>query len=366
MADDNDHERGTTRATLILLALLACGSCKDKPAPPPTAVTPPATAPTPPSAPPQRLSTIALPGAGSDGVTLDYLLFDSRTSTVWVPAANTGSVDVIDTATRRVHQIAGFPTKEVKHDGKTRKVGPSSAALGDSVVYIGNRADQSICVVSETTFERGKCTTLNESPDSVTYAAPTKQVWVTTPRDNSIRILDASTLAQTARVELPGAPEGFAIDVQSGRYYTNLEDRDETLVIDVSSHAVVATWKPNCGEAGPRSLRVDGDAGLLFVACTSKVEALSIHNNGQIVGSVDAGAGVDDFDYQPASHLLFIGAGTAGTLTVANVAGDGRLTVRDVIPTVAGAHNGVVDAAGVVFMAHGAGSELVVIDTKPK
>ncbi len=357
--------------TRMLLAMFACASCKDKPAPPATAAHAPSTAPAQPSStppqPPQRISTIALPGAGSDGVALDYLMFDSHTSTVWVPAANTGSVDVVDTATRHVHQIDGFPTKEVKRDdGRTRRLGPSSAAFGDNVVYVGNRADQSICAVSETTFERGKCTTLNEAPDSITYSAPTKQVWVTTPRDNSIRILDASTLAQTARIELPGAPEGFAIDAQSGRYYTNLEDRDETLVIDVNSHAVVATWKPHCGETGPRSLRVDGDAGLLFVACTSKVEALSIHNDGQIVGSVDAGSGVDDFDYSPASHLLFVGAGKAGTLTVANVAGDGTLTVREVIPTVAGAHNGVVDAAGVVYLAHGAGGELVAVATQAK
>jgi DNA-binding beta-propeller fold protein YncE len=352
--------------TTVLVAL-ACGSaCKDKLAPPSPAPTAHLATVAPAAPPTPRISRIALPGAGSDGVSLDYLMFDPHTNTVWIPAANTGSVDVVDTATRQVHQIDGFPTKEIQHDGKTRRVGPSSAALGDNVVYIGNRADQSICTVAENTFERGKCTTLNESPDSVTYVATTKEVWVTTPRDNSIRILDASTLAQTARVELPGAPEGFAMDVQSGRFYTNLEDRDTTLVIDVTSHAVVATWKPNCGEAGPRSLRVDGDAGLLFVACTSKVETLSIHNEGQTVGSVDAGAGVDDFAFDVTSHLLYVGAATAGTLTIANIAGDGALAVREVIPTVVGARNGVVDANGVVYLAHGAASELVVVATRAK
>ena len=203
-------------------------------------------------------------------------------------------------------------------------------------------------------------------PDSITYASPTREVWVTTPRDNSIRILDGSTLAQTARVELPGAPEGFTIDNLNGRYYTNLEDRDETLVIDVNSHKVVATWKPNCGQAGPRSLRVDGNAGLLFVACTSKVEALSIHSEGQIVGSVEAGDGVDDFDYALTSRLLFIGAAKAGKLTVASVDGNGTLAVKQVIPTAVGARNGVVDATGVVYLAYGAASELLVVDTQAK
>ena len=350
-----------------VVALIACAACKsDKPAP--TATPAPAPAPVPsapvPAAP--RLSRLALPGAGSAGVAIDYLVFDAHTSTVWVPVGDTGSIDVVDTATRTVRAVGGFPTRDAEVEGVMRRLGPSSATVGDDVVYVGDRADNSICAVSERTFTRGTCATLNEMPDSILYDSATRQIWVTTPRDNSIRILDAATLAQTARIELPGAPEGFAIDIQNGRYYTNLEDRDATVVIDTDSHAVVATWKPNCGAAGPRSLRVDSDTGLLFVACTSKVESLSLHGGGQIVGSVDAGEGVDDFDYSPTSHLLYIGAATAGKLTVASVAGDGALTANDVIPTLVGARNGVVDPAGVVYLAHGAASELIAVATRAR
>jgi DNA-binding beta-propeller fold protein YncE len=354
-------------ARAMVVALIVCCACKhDKPTPKPAPVTP-STSPlnTPPS-PIARVSRIALPDTGSNGVALDYLTFDPHTNTVWVPIADTGSVDVVDTATRKVHAIEGFPTRDAESDGTTRRLGPSSVTTGDGIVYVGDRADNSICAIDENTLSRGKCTTLNEAPDSLLYDSSTRQVWVTTPRDNSIRILDASSLAQTARIELPGAPEGFAIDVQNARYYTNLEDRDATEVIDTNSHAIVATWNPNCGEAGPRSLRVDSDTGLLFVACTSKVESLSLHSGGQIVGSVAAGEGVDDFDYAPGSHLLFIGAENAGKLTVASVAGDGTITVKDVIPTIVGARNGVVDAAGIVYLAHGGASELLAVDTRSR
>ena len=35
-----------------------------------------------------------------------------------------------------------------------------------------------------------------------------------------------------------------------GVFYTNLEDKDRTLAIDLRSRAVTKTWLPKCGEAG--------------------------------------------------------------------------------------------------------------------
>ncbi len=184
---------------------------------------------------------------------------------------------------------------------------------------------------------------------------------MTTPRDKSIRILDGGKLGQTAKLEFAGAPEGFAVDVKRGRYYTNMEDRDETLAIDIKSHQTVATWKPACGEDGPHGLRVDPEAGLLFVACTAKVETLSLDHDGMIVGTVDTGDGVDDFDYAPATHLVYAGASKAGTLTIATVDGTGALSAKEVVPTAQGARNGVVDSSGGVWLSHSSAGEMLLV-----
>ena len=74
--------------------------------------------------------TIALPGGDADGVGMDYLAYDPRTNTVWVPAGNSGAVDVVDAATGKLTRIDGFTTHEVERGGKKRIVGPSSATLG--------------------------------------------------------------------------------------------------------------------------------------------------------------------------------------------------------------------------------------------
>src|SRR5437867_5263845 len=218
--------------------------------------------------------SLPLPGANDDGIFMDYIAFDPHTGFVWAPAGNTGAVDVVDTATGKVTQISGFPTTEVEVRGRKRTIGPSSATVGDGVVYVGNRADSTVCAVDARSLVRGACGRLDSMPDGLAYVAPTRELWVTTPRDKSVRILDGATLSQKAKLGFDGQPEGFAVDAARGRFYTNLEDKDRTLAIDLKSHQTVATWNPKCGEEGPHGLRIDEKGGLLFVACSTRTEAL--------------------------------------------------------------------------------------------
>ena len=360
-------------ASVAFVLSVACGNHATSSESSPSAAPPPAKPTVPagsagsaaPAAPAYTATTIALPGAGSAGVGMDYLLFDSHTQAVWVPAGNTGNVDVVDTKTGRVDSIAGFATKEMERNGKKRTVGPSSAALGDGVVYVGNRGDSSVCAVDDTTLLRGKCATLDSMPDGILYVPSTKEVWVTTPRDSSIRVLDGATLAQKAKLVFEGKPEGFAVDEPRKRFYTNFEDKDVTIAIDLASHKTVATWKPNCGEDGPHGLRLDAAAGLLFVACSAKVETMDVQHDGALVGSADTGDGVDDFDFAAATHRLYVGAAKAATLSVIDVDAKGALKVAAVVPTRAGARNGVVDAAGKVYLSHSKAGELVVVAPPP-
>src|SRR5262249_55046479 len=155
----------------------------------------------------------------------------------------------IDAKTQKLSRIEGFATQEMERRGKKRVVGPSSATLGPAgTVYVGNRGDFTVCAIDETKLVRNPCGKLDAMPDGISYVSSTNEVWVTTPRDKSIRILDGKTLAQKARLPFDGEPEGFAPDAKRGRFYTNLEDKDLTLAIDLASHQTVATWKPACGE----------------------------------------------------------------------------------------------------------------------
>jgi len=315
-----------------------------------------------------RVAVLALPGAPSDGVALDYLAIDRARHRVWVPAGGTGSTDVIDTTTRELRQVEKFPTAEVERRGRKRLVGPSSATVGDGVVYVGNRADSTVCAVDAATLDRGGCVTVPSMPDGLAFIARTKEVWVTTPRDQSIVILDVSAPAApklAGSFKLDGDPEGFAVDDDRGLFYTNLEDKDRTLRIAVATHAVTGTWKPACGEDGPRGLAIETRGQLLMVACPDHVEVLAADTDGRILSKIQTGDGVDNIDYLPGRRLLYAAAAGAATLTVARLDEQGTLKRIAASATAKGARNAVVTDDGTAYVADGPEGKILVIRPLP-
>jgi hypothetical protein len=90
-------------------------------------------------------------------VMLDYLAYDHSSGLPWVPAANTGSVDIIETTTDQIKRVEGFSVAQVEIHGKLRPMGPSSVAIGNGVVYVGSRADSKICGIDSRTLKLGDC-----------------------------------------------------------------------------------------------------------------------------------------------------------------------------------------------------------------
>src|SRR5947209_4652705 len=155
-------------------------------------------------------STLALPAPAP--VLMDYLATEG--DTVWVPAGNTGKVFVLENGAFRT--VAGFPTTPGRND---RLLGPTSVGLGQGFAYIGNRGDSKICAVNARSLEKAGCAEVPSTPDGTFYVAPTREVWVTTPRENSIQILDVRDPAAprvAAKLTLDGQPEGYAVDASRG------------------------------------------------------------------------------------------------------------------------------------------------------
>ena len=289
---------------------------------------------------------IALPGA-SGAVALDYFAYNGATAELWVPASNTGSVDVIDEKTDVVSQIRGFKTGEIERRGRKIIVGPTAASIGDGVVYIGNRGERTLCVVEAKTRERGNCvpTPTGVTSDGVVYVAATKELWVTNrPAPSSsgdaakaVEVFDASDplhLKWKAKIPLDGLAEGYAVDNGRGLFYTNIEDAGTTVVIDVRSQEIVAKWK--VGSTDLQGLALDPARRFLFVACADHVVALNAGRDGKMLDSIQTGAGLDNVDYSPERKLLYAAASEVARLTIAEVSDDGKFHLKATVPTVKG------------------------------
>lgn len=307
----------------------------------------------------------ALPGARGL-VSLDYFVFDSANHRLWVPASNTGSVMIIDDETDQVTSITGFRTAQVDFMGKRPVMGPTSVTLGDRVAYVGNRGDSTVCVVDARTLKPGECRAIGSAsqglaaaPDALTYVAATQELWVTrgvppldVPSiDSAITLFDASSprdLRQKATIPLGASAEGFAVDNLRQRFYTSLEEKGETVGIDVRTHKIANHFHSGCDE--PHGLALDEARGILFVACMARVVSIDVAHKGEVLGSLDTGSGLDNIDYLPSRHLLFAAAAEAAVLTVARVDDHGGLHKVAGWPTEKGARGVVVDSKASAFV----------------
>jgi len=296
---------------------------------------------------------------GSPGrVGMDYLGYESSTNQVWVPGGNTGRVFVIDATAETIRTVEGFPTKEKEG----RVLGPTSVTFGPGRAFIGNRADASVCAVDLRTLQRGECVALPEAPDGLAYVATTDEVWATTPRSRSLVILSAAKhgLPIAGKIQLPGEPEGYAVDATAGRFFTNLEDRNETVALDVRTRSLAGHWPTTCSADGPRGMALDAAHGLLVVACTDRLVSFALNPKPERRGSVETGLGVDNIDFATTTGAVFAAAGKAERLTRAQLLPDGLLRATGQAHTSPGVRVVVVTPAGKAFAADAAGGQLWV------
>jgi hypothetical protein len=324
-----------------------------------------------------KFSVKPLPLPGSNGlVMLDYLAYDSALGRLWVPAGNTGSVDVIDTSSDQIQSVEGFSVAQVTLRGKLRPVGPSSVAIGEDMAYVGSRADSKICAIDRRTLKRGDCVAFAPAsagpaaaPDGLIYIAATRELWATSgappigipAADRSIKILSTSQpnrLTVVAKIPLPGSAEGYAVDNLHGRFYTNLEESGETVSIDVRRRTVASRWR-SCD--GPSGVAVDSKRGFVFVACGDHVIVLDSLHDGRMLGSVSSGAGVDNIDYREEGGLLYAASADTARLTIARVDDQGKPNSLIQVPTTNGARSVVAGPRGSAYLIDPVGGRILKV-----
>ncbi len=299
------------------------------------------------------LDAVRLPGTTDVGI--DYVAFDSTTGRLWVPSGGSGRIDVIDVKSREVTSIGDQPTKA--HG--TWVAGASSASVGDGVVFVGNRASSSICRFDAKSLAAKGCVTLASSPDGVLWVPNTREVWVTLPELNSLAVLSTTgpALAVAATIKLEGSPEGYALDAKRGLFYTNLEDGNQSLAIDVKTRKIKTTSKLDCGERGPRGVAVDVERNQVFVACTNGLRVLD--GSGHVLSSIETGEGVDNIDYLAETHTVLVASGKAALLSAVEVSAKGEAKLKATYPTAPGCRTVLSTSTEVAWLPDSRGHRVV-------
>ena len=305
-----------------------------------------------------ELKRFNLPGA-TGAVALDYFAYDGATGKLWVPASNTGSVDVIDEKTDAVSQITGFPTGEIERRGKKITLGPTAASIGNGVVYVGNRGNATLCIINAKTFTRGECVPASPDRDVDTGWSALRCGYARALRSRHAPLWVATRLRQSlfkcSMLPIRSGSNGnqkFRSTVwqkatpsinERGLFYTNMEEPGKTVAIDVRSHKIVAEWNP--GSSDLQGLALDSVRRFLFIACGDHVVSIDAGHDGKVVDSIKTGAGLDNIDYSADAKVLYAAASQAATLTIAEVGNDGKFHLKATVPTAKGAR-GVVAGKG--------------------
>jgi DNA-binding beta-propeller fold protein YncE len=256
--------------------------------------------------------------AGGDGG-WDYLAVDSANHRLYVSHAT--KVVVIDLdANTVVGEIAPAP-------------GVHGIAVAPELAraFVSNGRENSASVVDLKTLQITGSVKTGENPDCILYEPAHKEVYTFNGRGKSATVFDAVTGDVRATIPLPGKPEFAVLDVKAGRIYNNIEDTSEVVVIDTSTHAVVANWPIAPGEEAS-GLAIDLVNHRLFAVASNKLLVALDSQSGKVLSTLPIGPGVDAAAYDPTTGLVFASSSDS-TLTVAKADAAGKLSLVQTLAT---------------------------------
>lgn len=281
----------------------------------------------------------------------DDLAYVRTLDRVLVPAGRSGMLDLVDPRTRAIEVIKGFSTGWLPFGHAD---GVTTADGGEGLIFASDRNRKAVAVVDPKAKSILSRVDLAGAPDYVRWVGPTREVWVTEPDRKAVEYFrfepgTPPRLVLGGSLRVPDGPESLVVDALRGRAYSHTW-RDETLVLDLKSHKVVARWRNGC--EGARGIALDEERGWLFVGCEEgKAVVLDVaHESGRTLATALAGKGVDIIAYAPGLRHLYVPGADSETMTIFAVGENGSLTALATASTAPDAHCVTADASGGIYV----------------
>jgi YVTN family beta-propeller protein len=243
------------------------------------------------------IDSVLIPGVSK----WDYTAYDGVYKTLYVSHAD--EVDAIDPYTKTglaqmpAHGSHGIAVATEFHRG-----------------FFTNGKSNSVGVFDLKTNASIQEVSVGQKPDAIVYDSATRRVFAMCGGSNAISVLDAATGTVLSSIDLGGGPE-FGVADGKGHVFVNLEDKNETLMLDAKAMKVVKRWKLGTGEA-PAGLSMDIKHNCLFVGCHNSKMIVLDAKSGKILATIPIGAGNDATVFDAETQLAFASNGD-GTITIA-------------------------------------------------
>ena len=239
----------------------------------------------------QLLKKVSVPGAGG----WDYISVDDAARRIYISHAT--QVEVLDADSfALVGTIPNTPGVHGIAVASEAGRGYISAGKSDAVVPFELQTLKPLPEIK-----------VGKKPDAIIFEPLTKRIYVMNGDSDNITVLNASDGSLAGTIELGGGPE-FAVSDGKGNLYVNLEDKNETLHIDVIAMKVKDRW-PLAPCATPTSLAMDVENRRLFVGCRSHHFAVLNADNGKVVFTAPIGERVDAGAFDAKTRLVFLSTG---------------------------------------------------------
>lgn len=186
-----------------------------------------------------------------------------------------------------------------------------------------------------------------QNPDAIMYEPFSKKIITCNGRSNNLSIIDPLQNKTIDSVYVGGKPE-TAVSDGNGKFFVNVEDKNEIVVVDSKTFKVLNHWSFAPGES-PTGLAYDAKTKRLFAGCEKLLMVIDA-TNGKVVDKLTIGDGCDGVAFDPASKNIFTSNGE-GTMTVIHEASADKFIVVENIVTKKGARTIALDkATGLLYL----------------
>jgi len=209
--------------------------------------------------------------------------------------------------------------------------------------FSSNGRENKASIVDLKTLQTKAKADTGPNPDGILYVPGVQEVY-TFNRDRtapSATVFEARTGKAIATINLPGTPEFAVVDVEAGRLYNNIDNKDLVVVIDIKTHEIVGQW-PTAPGGGGSGMAIDLVNHRLFIGCDD-VMVMMDSLSGKVVDTVPIGAGVDANRFDPETMLAFASCGMAGSVTIAREETPDKLTLIQTLETAPGSRTMTLD-----------------------